>query len=300
VRPLVDQVPRQEPGGVVFDLGWREVRVDGDPALILQVLALCDGRRTVEEIAEVVGSDVPPLLEELERVGVVFDSARAWRRFHQRVNSPAPGPVGEVGPAYRPEGLGVGRALAAGGGALLRLAARRESSFPGERRALSFEELSVLLRAVYGRGASGTRRTVPSGGALYPLLVHALVRSELGPLEAGLWWLDAEADAVELVAREVAVEPLILREEVADGLLAAGQPVVFVSADVERPGAKYQNKAYPLALMEAGAAMQSAYLAAAELGVPIRAIAGVDDRATRRALALPDGAVPLLALLLGR
>jgi SagB-type dehydrogenase family enzyme len=229
----------------------------------------------------------------------VVDSAQAWRRFHERVNSPAPGPVGEVGPGYRAEGS-VTRPLAAGRGELLRLAARRRSSEPGAARAVSFDELSALLRAAYGRGAPDARRSVPSGGALYPLVVHALLSAELGPLEPGLWWFDPEAGAVELVDRAVAeVESLVLREEIADGLLAGGQPVVFVSADVERGSAKYQNKAYPLALMEAGAAMQNAYLAATELDLPIRAVAGIDDRASRRALGLPDGAVPLLALLLG-
>jgi hypothetical protein len=51
--------------------------------------------------------------------------------------------------------------------------------------------------------------------------------------------------------------------------------------------------------MEAGAAMQAAYLTATELGVPIRAIGGIDDRAVHRFLQLPETAVPLLAILIG-
>ena len=51
--------------------------------------------------------------------------------------------------------------------------------------------------------------------------------------------------------------------------------------------------------MEVGAAMQNAYLAGAELGVPVRAIGGFADRATAELLDLQGGAEPLLVLLLG-
>jgi nitroreductase len=51
--------------------------------------------------------------------------------------------------------------------------------------------------------------------------------------------------------------------------------------------------------MEAGAAMQNAYLAAAELAVPIRAVGGFDDPAVHDALDLPSDVRPLLALVLG-
>jgi hypothetical protein len=82
--------------------------------------------------------------------------------------------------------------------------------------------------------------------------------------------------------------------------LANELPVLFVSADVGRGAEKYASRAYRLALMETGAVAQNAYLAAADLKVPIRALLGVDDRGALPLLALPDGAVPLLALLLGR
>jgi nitroreductase len=52
-------------------------------------------------------------------------------------------------------------------------------------------------------------------------------------------------------------------------------------------------------LIESGAAMQSVYLAATELGVPIRAIGGIDDARTPALLGLPESSVALLALIIG-
>jgi SagB-type dehydrogenase family enzyme len=312
IRPLVDQVPRELDGGLVFGAGSREVRVEGESGLVLEVLGLCDGRRSVSEIAAAFGElafDVRELLSALLDEGVAFDSSQAWQGFHQRVvGAPAtlrPSDDERIRCAneerFSHEGGMRAEPLAPSEGRLLELAALRRSSFPGEgRHAVTFAELSLVLRAMYGRGASRARRSVGSGGALYPLVLHALAPSAVTPLEPGLWWYDPASERVQQVTGDPPPpSELLVRERISDGLLEGGQPVVFVSADVGRTSARYSNRAYPLALMEAGAAMQNAYLAGAELGLPVRAIAGLDDAATQRALQLPDGVVPLLALLLG-
>jgi hypothetical protein len=51
--------------------------------------------------------------------------------------------------------------------------------------------------------------------------------------------------------------------------------------------------------MEIGAAMQSAYLAATELELPLRAIGGVIEDPLHEFLELPPDCDPLLAVLLG-
>ncbi|MBA2420939.1 MAG: nitroreductase family protein [Thermoleophilaceae bacterium] len=84
-----------------------------------------------------------------------------------------------------------------------------------------------------------------------------------------------------------------------DALLHSGNPVIVASAEVERPAFKYSNRAYRFALMEAGAAMQMAYLVGAEAGIPVRAIGGVDEASATRLLGLPGSAVPLLGITLG-
>jgi SagB-type dehydrogenase family enzyme len=174
----------------------------------------------------------------------------------------------------------------------------RSSAMPGTSRPVSFSELATVLAATYG--TEGKTRTVPSAGDLYPLVLHILVRKRLASLDPGLWWFDPSRTELRLV-REGAIDlqPLIFAHWAVDPLVASGEPVVFISADLEHSAAKYSNRGYRYTLMEAGAAMQNAYLAAAELRLPIRAVGGFDDDPLHEALDLPDRVAPLLVILLG-
>ena len=67
-------------------------------------------------------------------------------------------------------------------------AGRRSSSPDGAARLPGFQELSAILAAAYGRTDAG-RRTVPSGGALEPLVLHVVSQGEPSPLPAGAWRL---------------------------------------------------------------------------------------------------------------
>jgi len=154
-----------------------------------------------------------------------------------------------------------------------------------------------VLEAMYG---AGDPRPVPSGGALYPVVVHVVVLQSVGPLGAGVWWYDPASSALELVSEHVEeLRSAFIPLPSTDALLERGHPVIYLSADLRRSGIKYGNRAYRLALMEIGAVMQNAYLVGAETGLPVRAVAGFDEAAATRVLELPDGAVPLLTLLLG-
>lgn len=183
-------------------------------------------------------------------------------------------------------------------GPLLELAARRSSAFPGLEREVSYPELSAVLSAAYGTPPRS--RPVPSAGGLYPLVVHALVREPVDPLEPGLWWYDPAGAELDLLrAGPIDVRPLFIPESTTGDLMSRGRPLLFVSADLERPARKYSNCGYRYALMEVGAAMQNAYLVAAELDLPIRAVGGFHDDRVHEHLDLPERIRPLLVLLLG-
>ena len=309
-RPFAPHVPRRAGDALIFDLPGREVAVDGEPELLLQVLGRCDGRRTPAAIAAELGepeADVAELLGELLAAGAVIEPRETWRVFHEQTSTHSAlfGPVtdADLAAARRPraEPADAGRvALEPAPSALAQLAERRSSATPADGpRAATFAELSAVVAGMYGRTAAG-RRTVPSGGALEPLELHVLLAADLPPLGSGAWRVDAGTEGVApLVGAEVDLAALFLPEPTVDGLTAAGGPVIVVSGDVGRAARKYQARAYRLVLLEAGAAMQNAYLVAAELELPVRAVAGFHDRTAARMLALPDGVVPLVALILG-
>jgi SagB-type dehydrogenase family enzyme len=313
LRPLLAGPHRREGDAVVIAVGRRDVRVGGDAALAEAILGACDGRRTLPELAAEVAPGeedaVRELLGELLRQEAVVDCTQAYRLAHRHgsVGSPFLPELDDEGLRalgeerfQPPETSGEAVDLAPAETSLGDLASRRRSAeAAGAPRRVTFEELSALLSTAYG-GDRRRGRPVASAGGLYPLVLHVWAREALGPLAPGLWWYDPAAERLRAVpAPEAEAGELFLSHPLSDALLVRGHPVVFVSADLARMSRKYGNRGYRYGLMEAGAVMQSAYLSAAELDLPIRAIGGIHDDNTRAFLALPDGAEPLLALLLG-
>ena len=153
------------------------------------------------------------------------------------------------------------------------LRARRSArDFPG--RPLGLQRLAALLEAVYGVTALG-RRSVPSGGALYPLELYPVVMRVDG-LDAGVFHFDPPRRLLELVqAGEVAAE--LEATCPFPGLLAGAAAVVFVTAVFWRSRFKYGLRGYRFTLLEAGHVVQNVLLAATELGVPALPLGGFYD-----------------------
>ena len=312
VRPLLAGTPRTDGDALVIACARRDVRVSGDPAFAAALLGRCDGRTDAADIVAALApedrADAADLLRALLEQGALVDGTDAWRVLHEQSSLgsplfPDPGPDALAAiaaerhvPGHLP---GRGVALTPAPSAVAELAGRRASAVPGDGPRLpSFDELGTLLEVAYRR-RRGAHATVASAGGLYPLVLHVLVRAPLGPLAPGVWWLDHECSRLELV-RPGAPElhGVFLRNELSDALLAAGGPVLVLSADIARVSRKYGNRAYRFALIEVGSAWQNAALAAAELGVPARPLSAFSE--DRMADAVDAGDVqPLLAVLLG-
>ena len=155
---------------------------------------------------------------------------------------------------------------------------------------LGMEDLSSLLFAAYGinRRNDGTNfprpfRTVPSGGALYPLEIYVhTTRLTDGP--CGLLHYDPEqhtirqvdADRTDALAAAL-VEPDNVRNATA---------LFIITALFDRSVFKYGNRGYRFILLEAGHVAQNLNLMAASLGRPMLNIGGFRDREVDRVLEL--------------
>jgi SagB-type dehydrogenase family enzyme len=305
IRPLLAGDLRWTDDGATIAIGELDIEVGGDPVRLRAVLERCDGRHPVSTLAAELGPSVRDLLSALLEGGALVDAEHAWRVLHRQ------GSVGTAlgrgitaeqlmvvqRQAFVPSGpTGTRVALPPATGQVGALGRARRSMLPADPpRSPTFAELATLLVAAYGTpvAADGTRSgAVPS--------VHVLLRRPLGPVGPGLRWFDAQAAAlVELRPGSHDARPLFVPEPTCDALVDREQPVVFLSADLARQSRKYGARAYRYGLMEAGAAMQSACLAATELDVPVRPIGGIDDGAVHAFLDLPETGVALLALLVG-
>jgi len=314
LRPLLAGTVRWERDAAVVELGPREARVAGDVARLMAILAACDGRSTLGQIAARVGPDARELVALLLAEDAVVDAEQAWRVLHRQssVGSALGRPIegqelAALGQAtFAPAATSQRTVeLAPPASAVGEIAARRRSTGPDDPAVpATFPLVSAVLTAAYtvtsGSGTVPNGGTVASAGALYPLVVHLLLREPLGPADPGLWWHDPRAALLHRVGDEPEdTAALFVSEPGLMHLLERHQPVVFLSADIARPSRKYGPRGYRYALIEAGAAMHSAQLIATELGLPLRPIGGIDDGAVHRFLDLPGSAVALLALVAG-
>ncbi|MDQ3823282.1 MAG: SagB family peptide dehydrogenase [Actinomycetota bacterium] len=166
-----------------------------------------------------------------------------------------------------------------------RLVANRRSQRSFGPAALPLAQLAGILHAAYGRthqlledaeaGVGPQFRSVPSGGALYPLELFAFARRVDG-LEAGCYHFDPLRRVLEIVrvgdSTPELAEATVYREPT-----TACAVFLAVTATFWRTRFKYGLRGYRFALLEAGHAVQNALLAATSLGLAAVPLAGFYD-----------------------
>jgi SagB-type dehydrogenase family enzyme len=183
------------------------------------------------------------------------------------------------------------------------LARRSERSFgPGD---VTLAELATVLHAGYGVTRPATAddpqplRAVPSGGALYPLEVYALLARVQGA-EPGLYHFDPVRHVLEV---RTAASPFeALREaSIYPEIVAGCAATLLVTGVFWRSRFKYGLRGYRFVLLEAGHLAQNVLLVCAALELAAVPLGGFYDRSVDRVLGA-DGVNEsiLYAVCLGR
>jgi SagB-type dehydrogenase family enzyme len=172
----------------------------------------------------------------------------------------------------------------------------RRSHLTGSLGRPDRHELSTLLDTAYGvrRRDDGLRRTVPSGGALYPLELYPVVLT-VEDVEPGVYHYDPFAHRLADLARDVA---LLERALVDPDLLARTSVAVVITAVFWRSRFKYGQRAYRFALLEVGHVAQNLLLAAAALELEALPLGGFYDRRLEDAIGIDGVDESALYLLL--
>jgi SagB-type dehydrogenase family enzyme len=148
---------------------------------------------------------------------------------------------------------------------------------------LSLEQLSTLLHYAYGvtRENDATIfprpfRTVPSGGALYPLELF-FHTTHVDGLEAGIYHYNPLQNRLRFLrygdeSRQLS-QALVQRNLALDTSL-----LVFITAVFERSAFKYGDRGYRFVFLEAGHVAQNLNLTATALGLGCVNIGGYVDR----------------------
>jgi len=185
------------------------------------------------------------------------------------------------------------------------LASRRSSR--AFRGSIQLNELSTLLEEALGctqiiqdsTQLTHALRAWPSAGGLYPLDVYVAVQAveqlpggvyHYNPIRQCLEEMPCH-DAAGFVGRAFFQQPIAI---------AASAALIFV-ANFERTTAKYGERGYRLALLDAGHAAQNVLLVAEQLGLGATALGGFSDEGISRDLGL-DGVseAPIHAVIVGK
>lgn len=165
---------------------------------------------------------------------------------------------------------------------------------------LSLAHFSQMLWAAYGAaGESKHRRTVPSGGALYPMDLYAAVgEGGLAELDGGIYHYEPREHRVSLLASGD------FRSQLAKASLhqmwMAGAPVsIVVTVEYRRICGKYGDRGIRYAMMESGHIAQNIFLQAETLGLGAGIVGAFHDEEVSRVMGLPKVHEPLLILPVG-
>ena len=183
------------------------------------------------------------------------------------------------------------------------LSARRsERTFGAE--GISVAELATVLHAAYGvtglAAGEQTLRTVPSGGALYPLELYAVVARVRG-VEPGLYHFDPLRSVLEVQRPGSLPLESLLEASIYPEIVAGCAVTLLLTGMFRRSGFKYGLRGYRFTLLEAGHVAQNVLLMSTALDLGATPLGGFYDRAVD-ALLQVDGVNEsvLYALCLGR
>jgi ribosomal protein S12 methylthiotransferase accessory factor len=312
-------------GTMVVGGGRADCRVHGDSfrvrapgKLLARMAALCDGERNREDVIRGLSSEwrednVRDLMQRLAETGLLQEAndqtSSLWRVVsnpRQYGDSPGGDNVAALVHAARErlnETCGFDyRPIT--DFPLRRTLQKRKSTRTFADSLVSEEEILALLWAAYGVVAvepdGSSRRTVSSGGALYPLNLYFCNLRQASGLEPGLYAVEYRHDG------QVGLKPCSGGDVAALGaalnepdLLSHAQGVFVIGGRFSWSAEKYGNRALLLVTLEAGHAAQNILLAAAELELAAVEVAGFAETALGRAFDLPPGVTPLAAMFFG-
>ncbi len=185
------------------------------------------------------------------------------------------------------------------GGLYETLAKRKTTRAFDTHKAMSIEQLAIILYYAYGyhgyskvyRDIVGLRRTSPSGGGLHPTEVYPLIIN-VDDLDAGLYHYNARDHALDLMTALDQAKARDWADEFTAGqFFPRSAHVLFVmTTRFYRNYWKYRkhNRTYPVLYMDVAHLSQTVYLLCADLGLGAFVSAAINGVNIERALGL-DG-----------
>lgn len=303
---------------IVFHTTEKVVTIEAPIKLIRQIVALCDGTRSGDQIVQTLGKEwdsetVSELLSALRHQKVLVHAPQIGEEVWKVAQNPPPFPnyVSDADAAklahqaaqriLRDESETLYEAEIGELGSLL---SKRQSVRLFSGAPVSFQSVINILWAAYGglkqQSSGGTHKTVPSAGALYPLLIHVALFQPTGHLLPGSYRVylgHAESVGFHAVSKDT---NKLSRAFFNPLMLEKAHGVVVISGSFKITGQKYGNRSLLYVPLEAGHVAQNIHLAAVEQGVATVEIGGFADAFLGQAIDLSKKYQPLITVVFGQ
>ncbi len=288
--------------------------VECDVQLQRDLLRYCSGYYELHEIIEVLSCSYPlpsilSLVELLQSSGALVDAQECWRAFHAYGNNPMPLfkrlSDDEMNNLYNEvqKRQPVGGFLPVPTTPFAKLLCSRRTSRQFTGAPLKRQEVRDLCWSACGVVGSFAwescgllRRTIPSAGALYPLMLHVLVTTPSPGLDSGVYSYTHDIHLLTKWQDTTAFHGCFMKDTYVDTCGAC----FVISGDVPFVCRKYGDRGYRYTILEAGHAAQNLQIFCAECGLGCVEVGGFFDRELSAVLNLLDGVVPLTVVLAGR
>jgi len=284
-------------------VGGQEHSIKAPRRFLERLFTWCSGETTRSEIerlaiADQLGPKFGSFVDALMAAGILVDAARQIERSMEAAQYPswlgqaAPAPVWEHVHSQLADQLPTDAPTLPDPvtPTLSRLLGARQSASRFAKEAVLPAQLSSLLAAMYGSsgGGAGGRvaRAVASAGSFYRLRVTLALMKPVGEWAAGMYKVHYALYGAVGLERIADLPATLIRAFVQPHRLIEATGVVMLSSDLRLGSLKYRNRIYPYALLEAGAALQNAALACAEMDIGWRTLGGFDDGLVARMCAI--------------
>jgi SagB-type dehydrogenase family enzyme len=208
-----------------------------------------------------------------------------------------PAPPAVAAPAA-PAGLALPAPRTLGPTALEAALAQRRSLRSFAATPLTVAEAGQLLWAAQGQTGAEGRRTAPSAGATYPLVLY-LVAGRVDGVAAGVYRYRPQGHSLVPVASGDVLARVAAAAR-GQSWLARAPALVVVAAEPSRTAARYGARADRYVAIETGAAAQNLLLQATALGLGGTLVGAFDEAALRAAWPWVPQEQSLLVVALGR
>jgi ribosomal protein S12 methylthiotransferase accessory factor len=311
-KPIIGALPIIGNGTTTFRLTDREVKVEVPNALIHDLVRVCNGKDSIKEILDILATDwdrnvLKGFFEELIFRGVLVDVNTWLASYWNLAQTPSVygAPISdervielEYEARIRHQEGNTSVTNSVSPYLLRNVLENRKSTRTFSGGIVDEQAIWDMIWSGYGETKRG-KRTVPSAGALYSLVMHLVLLQQVGKYSPGIYrCLMTQSGSVDLEfisqqefrAVHAFLDPLMVEHS---------HGFIVISGNFEIPSEKYGNRSVPYVVLEAGHVAQNIHLTAVCHNVATVEIGGFASELLSTILSLHKGYIPLTTIVFG-